>query len=251
MLGVYEAKTKDGMSVYRSKISYNGKSVSLGTYETMEGANGAYNEAKKLYFDESLNIDEVFLGDSIREGHKGRFLPSDKVVSILNHRDHNIYIKTPIYIRTGYISYYLRDGREMKFDMDELFYYSSHRILKRGESLYVNVDYTFVNGDELDFRSANVIVINRFFGVHRKEEIAGKPYYETKIHINGDYIIGRYKSDVRAAIAYNKAADYAKEHGLDKEFPQNYVDDISPREYADVYLELKLPKKFLEFFSEE
>ncbi len=272
MLGVYEAKTKDGMTVYRSKISYNGKSVSLGTYETMEGANGAYNEAKKLYFDESLNIDEVFLGDSIREGHKGRFLPSDKVVSILNHRDHNIYIKTPIYIRTGYISYYLKDGREMKFDMDELFYYSSHRILKRGESLYVNdfgmqyrildrygihhnsvsgVDYTFVNGDELDFRSANVIVINRFFGVHRKEEITGKPYYETKIHINGDYIIGRYKSDVRAAIAYNKAADYAKEHGLDKEFPQNYVDDISPREYADVYLDLKLPKKFLEFFSEE
>ena len=268
--GAYRATTKDGKVVYRSKISYHGKSVSLGTYDTEDEANGAYTEAQKLYTNLNLTIDEVFLGDKVRAGHKGRFLPSDKVVSILNHRDHDIYIKTPIYIRNGYISYFMRDGSELKFDMDELFYYSSHRILKRGESLYVNdfgmqyrildrygihinsvsgKDYTFVNGDSLDFRSANVIVVNPYFGVHKKEEVEGKPYFEAKIHLNGDYIIGRYKTQVKAAIAYNKACDYAKENGLDREFIQNYIDEISPREYADIYTEIKLPQSFLSFFE--
>lgn len=268
--GAYQATTKDGKTVFRSKISYRGKSVSLGTYETEVEANGAYVEAKKLYQDESISIDEVFLGDRLREKIKSAYLPSDKVVSIINHRDHNIYIKTPIYIRNGYISYFMRDGKELKFDMDELFYYSSHRILKRGNSLYVNdfgmqyrildrygihhnsvsgVDYTFVNGDELDFRSANVVVVNPYFGVRKKEVLAAKPYYETKIHLNGDYIVGRFKDEVRAAIAYNKAADYAKEHGFDKDFPQNYVDEVSPREYAEIYYEIKLSENFVDFFK--
>lgn len=268
--GAYKATTKDGKTVYRSKISYRGKSVSLGTYETEEEANGAYYEAKKLYADDMISIDEVFLGDRLRERMQSTFLPSDKVVSIINHRDHNIYIKTPIYIRNGYISYYMRDGKELKFDMDELFYYSSHRILKRGNSLYVNdfgmqyrildrygihhnsvsgVDYTFVNGDELDFRSANIVVVNPYFGVRKKEELTARPYYETKIHLNGDFIVGRYSSQIKAAIAYNKACDYAREHGFLKEFAQNYVDEISPREYAEIYYDIQLPENFIRFFE--
>lgn len=51
-----------------------------------------------------------------------------------------MYIKTPIYLRKNYFSYYLDISHELKFDIDDLFYYSEHRILKRQGHLYVN-DY--------------------------------------------------------------------------------------------------------------
>ena len=49
-----------------------------------------------------------------------------------------MYIPTPIYLRKNYFSYYLSIHRELKFDIDDLFYYSSHRILTRQGHLYVN-----------------------------------------------------------------------------------------------------------------
>lgn len=99
-----------------------------------------------------------------------------------------MYIPTPIYLRKNYFSYYLSIHRELKFDIDDLFYYSSHRILTRQGHLYVNHygmqltllgrygikthavngrDFCFVNGDENDFRYSNLKIINPYFGVER------------------------------------------------------------------------------------
>ena len=274
MRGAYLWKDKSGKIWYRSKISHKGVSVSLGSFATEEEANAACEEARMLY-ESDISIDRVVLSDRQRKAHRdenGRrdcFLPGSKVVSIINHRDHHIYIKTPIYIRSSYFSYYLDDGTELKFDMDELFFYSSHRILKRGGCLYVNDlgmqirlldrygihnfsvagrDYEFVDKDPCNMMSANILVINPYFGVQKKK--AGPTYYyECSIHLNGDYLIGRFNDVVTAATAYNKAVDYARDHGMKKQFPENYIDGLSPRKYAEIYTSVELPDNFKSFFE--
>ena len=49
-----------------------------------------------------------------------------------------MYIKTPIYLRRNYFSYYFSKNEEYKFDIDDLFFYSQHKILRRGGRLFVN-----------------------------------------------------------------------------------------------------------------
>jgi ATP-dependent Clp protease adapter protein ClpS len=274
MHGAYLWKDKSGKIWYRSKISHKGVSVSLGSFKSKSEAGAAFEEAARLY-DSDISIDRVLLSDGQRKAHRDEngfrdcFLSGSKVVSIINHRDHNIYIKTPIYIRSTYFSYYLGDGTELKFDMDELFFYSSHRILKRGGSLYINDfgmqvrlldrygihsfsvagrDYEFQDGDPCNLRSANILVINPYFGVQKKK--AGSIYYyECSIHLNGDYLIGRFKDEVTAATAYNKAVDYARDHGMKKQFTENYIEGLSPRRYADIYTSVELPQNFISFFE--
>ena len=65
--------------------------------------------------------------------------------------------------------------------------------------------------------------------------------------INGNYIIGTYDTITEAAIAYNKAIDLAKSHGIHKNFTPNYIDELSPREYADAYTRIKISKKFMHY----
>ena len=254
--GVYQAKKKNGTIYYRSSIHYHGVHVSLGSFDTEKDANRAYREATKLYYQPEIKLKNY--------RKYIRVLDQDKVVTILNHRDHNIYIKTPIYLRNGYFSYYLENRRELKFDNDDLFYYSSHRILSRQGHLYVNdygmqysilqrfgiknfavkgKDYTFANGDSNDYRYSNIIVINKYHGVTRQEK-QGVPFHHAKIHINGDFSIGKYSSDAVAAVAYNKAVDYARDHGLQKQFIQNYVIEYTPKEYAEIYSQIQLPQKY-------
>lgn len=270
MKGAYFHRKTDGTVCYRSKISYNGKSIALGTFDTEKEAAEAYATAEKLYHDRSIKVDELSLNRFVVKKGKGHYsaLPADKVVSILNHRDNNIYIKTPIYLRKGYFSYYLKNGTELKFDTDDLFYFSSHRILNRGDSLYVNDfgtqyrltsrygihnfsvpgrDFSFVNGDETDFRASNIIIINKYFGVFKKND-NGNTIYETRIHINGDFIVGIYNTQEIAAIAYNKAADYAISHGIQKKFPQNFVETVTASKYATVYTEIRLSKNYMDYF---
>ena len=259
--GVFLAKKKDGSIYYRSNITHKGKHVSLGSYDDEETAAQAYEAAQRLYSDTSitlLNLDPGSLP-----------LPFDKAVSIINHRDNGIYIKTPVYLQQGYFSYFLKGIGELKFDNDDLFYYSSHRILVHDGHLYVNDfgmqygilsrfgiknhavagrDYIFANGDDHDFRYQNIIVINRFHGVRRSDK-AGIIYHETRIHINGEYLIGRYSDDRIAAVAYNKAADAAINAGIRKSFPQNYIADYTAAEYADIYRSITLPAKYLKYLS--
>lgn len=256
--GVYQAKKKDGSIYYRSSITYKNKHISLGSYTTIEFANSAYQEAKYL-LSKGIGLDDFEKRDSFFNG----VLPFDKWVILINYRDNGIYIKTPIYIYHRYFLYYLDVHYALKFDVDDLFYYSTHSIIKRGGHLcvsdygmqvtilsrygiknyaVVNRDYRFVNGDDTDFRYANIEIINRYHGVS-KINTNGIIHYIAKIVIHGNYIIGRYSSEEEAAIAYNKAATYVMEHGCDKHFPINYIDSLSTEEYEAILSKITISKK--------
>lgn len=175
---------------------------------------------------------------SMRHFTRYNQLAFEKIVSLINFRDNHMYIPTPIYLRKNYFSYYLSIHRELKFDIDDLFYYSSHRILTRQGHLYVNHygmqltllgrygikthavngrDFCFVNGDENDFRYSNLKIINPYFGVERIDK-NGTEHYKVRIHIHGNITVGNYTNAIDAAIAYNKAVDLAHQAGISKIF---------------------------------
>lgn len=259
--GVFKAARKDGTIYYRASFTYKTKHISLGSFSTEEDASRAYTEANQLVNNLSITILNFNTETSI--------LSYDKIVVLLNFRDNNLYFNNPLYLRKGYFSYFLSPNLELKFDNDDLFYYSSHRILRRQGHLYVNDygmqysilsrygikpyavsgrDYTFANGDDTDYRYSNIIVVNRYHGVC-EVSANGIKRYQTTIHINGNYKIGTYSSEEKAAIAYNKAVDLAKAAGIIKNFPENYVDTIPAKEYAEIYSYLKLSKRYLTFLS--
>ena len=67
--------------------------------------------------------------------------------------------------------------------------------------------------------------------------------YRTKIHINGDYILGEFLSENEAAVAYNKAIDMLS--GLiNIAYTPNYIEGISSVEYASLYHNIILSKNF-------
>lgn len=258
--GVYEATKKDGSKYYRGNISYNGKHISLGSFATEEDCFLAYSEAKKILFDEQITL--------FSYQNRIKFLSFEKCVTLINLRDNKIYIKNPIYLQKNYFVYYLDQSTVLKFDNDDLFYYSSHKIIARGGHWFVNDfgmqynilgrygikpysvkgrDYDFANGDDTDFRYSNIVVINKYHGVV-KEVKKGKTRYCAKIHLNGDIIIGRYHSEAEAAIAYNKAIDICKSRGMKKQFPQNFITEYTPKEYADVYTDIKISSHVYKFF---
>lgn len=259
--GVYLAKKKDGTIYYRSSITFRGKHISLGSYATEEEASAAYLAAQSLLDDTSCTIHDL--------PGQNRPISFEKAITLVNFRDNGIYIKNPIYLARGYFSYYLSPALALKFDIDDLFYYSSHKILQRQGHLFVNDygmqysilsrygirpyavaerDYTFKNGDSTDFRYANIIIINPYHGVARFER-NGIIRYRAAIHINGIYQLGTYSTEEKAAIAYNKAVDLAKAAGIVRDFPENYVDTLSPKEYADLYTHLKLSKRYLSYLA--
>lgn len=259
--GVYLATKKDGSIYYRSNITYKNKHISLGSFDHESLANQAYEEALSL-ISSSYKIEDV--------SHMFSALRFEKAVTIINFRDNGLYIGNPVYLRKNYFSYYLSETEEFKFDIDDLFYYSSHKILRRQGHLYVNDygmqvtllsrygirnhsvcgrDYYFANGDTTDMRYSNIIVINRYYGVFQYITKHQQTRYRVKIHINGNYTIGTYSSETKAAIAYNKAVDLAKAFGINKNFPTNYIEDLSAKDYADIYVKLKISSKYMNFLK--
>ena len=254
--GVYIAYKKNGEKYYRASFTYKNKHISLGSYKTEKKAADAYAFACKIIDDKGYSLEML---------EKKMPISYDKYVIIINFRDNNIYLPNPIYVRKKYISYYISETEEMKFSIDDLFYYMSHRILRRGGHLYVNdygmqlslgsrygiknyavkdKDFRFVNSDDLDYRYENIEILNTFHGVqnciHRK-----KNCYKAKIHVIGDYVIGYYDDAVKAAIAYNKAIDILKRNGIKKDYSANYIESISGKAYADIYSELKISKALM------
>jgi len=130
--GVYQATKKDETVYYRGNITYNGKHISIGSFSTEAKCNKAYNEAWSIIKNEDITI--LNLQSKIKE------LPFDKCITLINFRDNHIYIKTPIYLQRNYFLYYLDKTTILKFDNDDLFYYSSHKIQYRGGHMFVS-DY--------------------------------------------------------------------------------------------------------------
>lgn len=256
--GVFTAQKKDGTFYYRSSITHKKKHISLGSYASAPIAYAAYLEATSLLTDCSISLEAY---SSLR------ILPFSKWVSLINVRDNNIYFSTPIYMRKKYFEYHLSQELVLKFDIDDLFYYSSHKIMQRGRHFFVadygmqvNImnrygiknyavesrDYFFINGDNTDFRYENIEIKNTYHGVSAKDTSHGLRYI-AKIHINGNYIIGTYHSDIEAAIAYNKAIDILKKAGINKNFSPNYLENLSPSAYADIYSKLSVSSKIMNY----
>ena len=59
--------------------------------------------------------------------------------------------------------------------------------------------------------------------------------------------MGRYSTDVEAAIAYNKAIDILQNKGVTSNFTPNYVEGITPRRYAEIYSALSIAPGILNY----
>lgn len=256
--GVYVNHKTNGTLYYRASITFQNKHISLGSFSTEELAHSAYNEASALLASSTIQIEE--------HGTK-HYLPFSKWVTLINFRDNGIYCKTPIYIKKQFFLYYLDEKTQLKFDVDDLFFYSKHTIMRRGGHYFysdfgmqINLlskygiknfavagkDYRFINGDSTDFRYTNIEVINRYYGVSKIIK-NGFPFYEVKIHVHGDFLVGRYSNEIEAAIAYNKAVKILSEAGLEKNFFTNYIDDMDAITYASLFHKIRISKKIREF----
>lgn len=249
--GVFIARKKDNSIYYRTSITYKGKHISLGSFDLEEAACKCYDSAWEV-----LNNPQITLEDFSSKYE----IPFPKWVVLINFRDNGLYCSNPIYLKTSFFNYYLSPNKVLKFDKDDLFYYSSHKIMARGNHLFVadygiqtnvltrygipsygvlNRDYRFKNNDPLDFRYGNIEIINKYRGVSSVSE-NGKTLYHVKIHVNGYLKVGTYLTENEAAIAYNKAADELIRKGYSKNFATNYIVDLSPKEYAEIYSKIKI-----------
>lgn len=244
--GVYETKLKDGTLSFRASITWQKKHISLGSFPEEKTAHEAYLLAFSVLTDKSCRILDY---------RQSLPLSFEKWVVLINLRDNGIYFATPIYLMKTYFLYYLEPELELKFDLEDLFYYASHKIMRRGGHLFVadygmqvtlssrygiknygvpGKDFQFINGDTFDFRYENIKILNSYHGVSliRKK---GKIVYRARIHVRSYYLIGYYDSAVEAAVAYNKAVDTIKKYFPDKKYEMNYIAELKPSEYADIY----------------
>lgn len=259
--GVYAAQKKDGTVYYRSSLTYMRKHISLGSFLTASEAHQAYLEASVLIRGENKTHIDAY--------KKTHILPFEKWVCLINFRDNRMYFSTPIYVRPRFFYYYLSPSAVLKLDIDDLFYFSSRKIMKRGGHYFVadfgmqvNIlnrfgiknyavcgrDYRFLNGDETDFRRENLEILNQFHGV-LIETKNGTARYRARIHVNGNISIGIYDTMTEAAIAYNKAIDILTKAGSRKRYVPNYIEDISPKVYADIYSMLPVSPKLYTIFQ--
>lgn len=257
--GVYLSQKKNGDFYYRASITYHGKHISLGSFDLEASAAQAYQIAYKILNNASAYQIDDYPDTSV--------LPFDKWVVLINFKENHIYFKNPIHLKKRYFFYYIDKDTYLKFDADDLFYYAHHKIIKRGGHLFVsdygmqvNIlsrygiknyavpgrDYIFLNGDCHDFCYHNIEVINHYHGV-TKTVLKGKTKYLSRIHINGNYLIGSYPTPVEAAIAYNKAALLLSNSGFTKKFPHNFIDGINEITYAAIYQKLRISKKVIAY----
>lgn len=251
--GVYIATRKDKTIYYRSSLTFKRKHISLGSFDSMEKAHLAYQEG----------ISVLHSNITIAEYRTNQLLPFDKWVALINFRDNGFFFSAPIYTRQNYFIYYLEPHLPLLFDIDDLFYYSSHKIMRRNGHLFVsdygmqynilnrygiknysvvNRDYRFVNGNSHDFRYENIEIQNQYHGITQLQTPEGI-LYKVKIHVRSYYQVGTYTDEIHAAIAYNKAADILRHNGIIKNHTLNFIEGITNREYADIYSELKVSPK--------
>ena len=96
MTGVYEARKKSGEIYYRASFTYKNKHISLGSSSDEASCHAMYNEACEIINNSSDHwIDTDHRTTSYNEAMT---LSLGKYISLINFRDNNIYIKTPIYM---------------------------------------------------------------------------------------------------------------------------------------------------------
>ncbi len=256
--GVCPSTKKDGTAYFRASLTHKRKHISLGSYETPQCAHKAYLEGQRLLSDSGVGLMHY---------HASSPLPFEKWVSLINFRDNGIYFGKPIYVGQKLFYYYMSPTQILKFDMDDLFYYSSHKIMCRGNHYFVadygmqvnlvsrygiknyaveGKDFRFINGDPTDFRRENLEILNTYHGV-RAENKNGQYVYTVRIHIYGSNLVGRYSSEEEAAIAYNKAIDILHKNGIRKNYTPNYIEGMSPSRYADIYTRVEISPRIVNY----
>lgn len=257
--GVFPSVRKNGDVYFRSSLTFRRKHISLGSFDCPEAAHAAYREGLRL-----LNTPRISLDDYTEDST----LAFEKWVSLINFRDNDIYFGNPIYMGQRLFYYYLSPSHVLKFDLDDLFYYSSHKIMCRGRHYFVadyglqvsitsrygirpyakeGRDFRFINNDTCDFRRENLEILNVYNGVSYNRQKNGQYSYTVRIHIKGNYIVGRYPSEWEAAIAYNKAIDILKKNGVTKKYTPNYIEGLSPSKYADIYTKVTVSPKIINY----
>ncbi len=257
--GVYPAHKKDGTPYFRASLTYRHKHISLGSFPEPETAHLAYLEGLKLLTQPDTGLLQYY---------EESLLSYEKWVCLLNFRDHGIYFGTPIYMGKRLFYYHLTPSKILKFDLDDLFYFSSHKIMCRGNHYFVadygmqisltsrygiknyaveGRDFRFLNGDPTDFRRENLEILNKYHGVRLTQQKNGQYVYTVRIHIRGDYLVGRYRSEEEAAIAYNKAIDILRKNGVRKNYVPNYIEGMPPSRYADLYTALTISPRILNY----
>lgn len=258
LTGVSRAFRKDGSIYYRSSITIQSKHVSLGSFPSEEMAGLAYQEACQILREHRYQIteyDNTFV------------LDFSKFIILLNYREHGIYFKTPIYLYPNYFYYYLSPQQYLIFDREDLFFYANHKIQTRGGYFFIcdygsqysilsrygirnysrkGIDYLFVNQNEYDFRYENIKVINEYMGVTQIIK-NNQTLYECVIHINGNYLVGRYPDKITAAIAYNKAVDTLSSKGLSKHYIKNYITEYTSDKYHEIYLKVSISPRITDY----
>lgn len=252
--GVYATTLKDGTASYRASITHRKKHISLGSFPEEKAAHAAYLLAFSVLSDQTVKILDY---------QQTSPLSFDKWVVLINLRDNGIYFATPIYLMKSYFLYYLEPEFELKFDLEDLFYYASHKIMRRGSHLFVadygmqvnlssrygiknyaveGRDFQFINGDPYDYRYENIVILNSYHGVSlMREESTVK--YRARIHVRSYYLVGYYDSAIEAAVAYNKAVDVLKKKYPRKNYELNYIAELKAFEYAELYKQVKISDK--------
>lgn len=252
--GVYTTRLKNGSTSYRVSITYRRKHISLGSFSDITTAERVYLEARAILDSEDYTPDSYEI--SLNISH-------DKYIILLNFRDNGIYFSTPIYLRKQYFEYYLNKDIVLKFDRDDLFFYASHKIGQRGGYLYISDygsqykllgrygirqfavygrDYEMKNNDPYDFRYSNILIKSNYAGVRLIED-SSPMLFEAVIHVRGNYIVGRYKDEITAAIAYNKAVDTLISNGFTKNYVKNYIVELKKEEYLKRYSSVLISEK--------
>ena len=255
--GVFATTKKDGTALYRSSITIHGKHISLGSFSLEELAVRAYEEAKQI---RSSDI-------TPEEYNNSYALSYTKFISLINFRDNHIYFPTPMYLRKNYFEYHLSPSIILKFDRDDLFFCASHTIQQRKGYLFYSdygsqykllgrygvkpyavygKDYEMVNGDVYDYRYSNIRILSHYIGVSEENKDSNKPFL-AQIHIVGNYIVGRYKTEIDAAIAYNKAVDTLHANGVHKAYIKNYIVSYDEATYRERYNKLRISKNITNY----
>ncbi len=246
---IYPA-TKGDVTTYKVYFLYEKKKIYLGLYATSQLATLALEEATHIMNSPFGSLDFAY-----------SVIDYKKIISLCNFRDHKVYIKNPIYLKDKYFYYYLSKQIILTFDMKDLLFFSTYKICKRGNYLYIQdsisqqsllnrfgilahsvagKDYIFKNGDNYDFRRDNLEIINNYKGVSKKEK-NNETFYTATIYINKTLILGHYTSEVEAAIAYNKAIDFLMAHSNNcRDYVPNSIPFLTRDEYNAIYEGIQL-----------
>lgn len=253
--GVYMATKKNGTPYYRCSLTYHKKHISLGSFNEALEAHSAYLEGLSILENKHITLEDY---------SSTHLLSFEKWVCLINFRDNGLYFHTPIYLFKKFFYYYFSLEDYLIFDTDDLFYYSSHKIMRRKGHLFVadygmqvnimnrygiknyarlDIDYLHINGDTSDYRYENIEILNSYYGVTAVIK-KGKRLFKSAINVNGTIVIGYYETALFAAIAYNKAIDILKKRGSSKMYTENYIDELPPKDYAKIYTQLAISNYF-------